>query len=424
MLDVQLLRKDLDHVIAQLARRGYTLDKDQWTQLEEQRKSLQVKTQELQQQRNAKSKSIGIAKGKGEDIAPLLKEVSSFGDALKQNEQKLAELQTQIKDLLLGMPNLPDESVPDGKDENDNVVSSSWGEPAKFDFEPLDHVDLGEKNGWMDAERAAKISGSRFTVLSGPLARLHRAIAQFMLDLHVDNHNYTEVIPPVLVNAEAMTGTGQLPKFADDAFITEGENSKYLIPTAEVPLTNLVAGEILEESQLPIRFTAHSLCFRKEAGSYGKDMRGMIRQHQFEKVELVQIVKPEDSMQALEELTGHAEKVLQLLKLPYQRLTLCTGDMGFGACKTFDLEVWLPGQNQYREVSSCSNTQDFQSRRMQARYRNKETGKPELVHTLNGSGMAIGRTMIAVMENYQDAEGNIHVPDILQKYMGGMTVLK
>lgn len=422
MLDPQLLRNDLAGTAEKLRRRGYHLDVDAWQKLEAARKEWQVKAEQLQNRRNVISKSIGQAKARGEDIQPLLDEVASIGDALKQAQQELESVQQQIRALMLDMPNLPDDSVPVGKDESENVELRRWGQPPEFDFSVRDHVALGEVNGWMDAESAAKLSGSRFTVLAGPLARLHRALAQFMLDTHTSQHGYTEYYVPYLVNAEAMTGSGQLPKFADDAFITEDE--RYLIPTAEVPLTNLVANEIIAADKLPLKMTAHTPCFRREAGSYGKDTRGMIRQHQFEKVEMVQIANPETSFQALEEMTGHAEAILQKLELPYRVVVLCTGDMGFSAARTHDLEVWLPGQDTYREISSVSNCTDFQARRMKARFRPAEGGKPQLVHTLNGSGLAVGRTLIAVMENYQNEDGSITVPAVLRPYLGGQEILR
>jgi seryl-tRNA synthetase len=425
MLDPVLLRTQLADTAARLKTRGYDLDTAAVEALEAERKQLQTRTQELQAERNARSKNIGKAKAAGEDIAPLLAEVAGLGEQLKSNEQALAEVQGKLSDLALGMPNLPHDSVPVGKDENDNVEQSRWGEPRTFDFEVKDHVELGERHGWLDGEAGAKLSGARFTVMRGGLARLHRALAQFMIDLHTTEHGYTECNVPVLVNPESMQGTGQLPKFEDDLFATEvGESKRYLIPTAEVPLTNLVRDTIVEADALPMCMTAHSACFRAEAGSYGKDVRGMIRQHQFEKVELVQITRPDESYDALEALTGHAETVLRKLGLPYRKMLLCTGDMGFGAAKTYDLEVWLPSQQTYREISSCSNCVDFQARRMQARWRNPETGKPELVHTLNGSGLAIGRCLIAVMENYQQDDGSIEVPEALRPYMGGLERLQ
>ncbi|MGA7297387.1 MAG: serine--tRNA ligase [Rhodanobacteraceae bacterium] len=421
MLDPGLLRGQLTATAAQLQRRGYTLDTAAFESLEAERKQLQTETQELQAERNSRSKGIGQAKARGEDIQPLLAEVAGLGEKLKANEQALADVQSRISDIALGIPNLPDDSVPDGADESANVEQSRWGEPRAFDFEVRDHVELGERHGWLDAETGAKLSGARFTVMRGQLARLHRALAQFMLDLQTGEHRYLECNVPLLVNSESMQGTGQLPKFADDLFATEvGDTQRYLIPTAEVPLANLLRDEIVEVEQLPLRLAAHTPCFRAEAGSYGRDVRGMIRQHQFEKVELVQMTRPDQSMAALEELVGHAEAVLQKLGLPYRKMLLCTGDMGFGAAKTYDLEVWLPSQKTYREISSCSNCTDFQARRMQARWRNPDTGKPELLHTLNGSGLAVGRCLIAVMENNQNEDGSITVPEALRPYMGGL----
>ncbi len=422
MLDPRLLRNDLESVAAQLARRGFQLDTDKITTLEAQRKSLQVAAQELQNQRNSHSKSIGKAKAAGEDIQPLLAEVASLGDRLKQTQEALNQVQAELGAITLGIPNIPHESVPDGKDEEDNREERRWGEPPQFDFEAKDHVDLGIENGLLDAEAAAKLTGSRFTVMSGPLARMHRALIQLMLDTHIQ-HGYTEAYVPYLVNSDSLRGTGQLPKFEEELFKLQGEHEYYLIPTAEVPLTNLVRDVIIDADEMPRRYVAHTPCFRSEAGSYGKDTRGMIRQHQFEKVELVQIVRAEDSFDALEQLTSHAEAILQKLELPYRVVTLCTGDIGFSATKTYDLEVWLPGQGKYREISSCSNFVDFQARRLQARWRNPETSKPELVHTVNGSGLAVGRTLVAVMENYQDAEGRVRVPEALRPYMGGIEVI-
>jgi seryl-tRNA synthetase len=418
MLDPVLLRAHLADTAARLKTRGYGLDVAAVESLEADRKRLATETQELQALRNARSKAIGQAKAKGEDVAPIMAEVAGIGDRLKANEAALAEVQQKLSAMALGIPNLPHESVPVGKDESENIEVLRWGTPRTFDFPAKDHVELGARHGWLDGEAGAKLSGARFTVLRGQLAHLHRALAQFMLDLHTREHGYTECNVPLLVSPETMQGTGQLPKFEDDLFATTvGETRRYLIPTAEVSLTNLVRDSILEADALPMRLTAHTPCFRAEAGSYGKDVKGMIRQHQFEKVELVQIVEPSKSYDALEELTGHAERVLQLLELPYRKVQLCTGDMGFAAAKTYDLEVWLPSQNTYREISSCSNCTDFQARRMQARWRNPATGKPELVHTLNGSGLAVGRTLIAVMENYQNADGSITVPEALQRYM-------
>jgi len=423
MLDPRLLRTDLAHVAAQLARRGFELDTGRFEALEARRKELQIQTQELQNQRNTRSKSIGRAKAAGEDIAPLRAEVAELGDRLKAAEAELAALQDEVREISLGLPNIPHESVPDGRDESDNREERRWGEPPAFDFEPKDHVDLGVPTGCMDFDAASKLTGARFVVLSGRLARLHRALIQFMLDIHTSEHGYTEVYVPFLVNADSLFGTGQLPKFEADLFKVPGEKDFYLIPTAEVPVTNLVRDVIVEPDDMPRKWVAHTPCFRSEAGSYGKDTRGMIRQHQFEKVELVQAVRPEDSFAALEKLTGHAEVILQRLGLPYRVVTLCTGDLGFSSSKTYDLEVWLPGQQKYREISSCSNFQDFQARRLQARWRNPETGKPELLHTLNGSGLAVGRTLVAVMENYQQTDGRIRIPDALWPYMGGAEML-
>ncbi|MBK1717934.1 serine--tRNA ligase [Thiocystis violacea] len=423
MLDPRLLRTDLDRVAEQLARRGLKLDKGRFEALETERKGLQIQVQERQNERNTRSKAIGKAKAAGQDIEPLLAEVSDLGERLKAAESRLNEIQQEVSEISLGLPNLPDASVPDGRDESDNREERRWGEPPAFDFAPKDHVDLGAINGWMDFDLAAKVTGSRFVVLSGPMARLHRALIQFMLDTHTTEHGYTETYVPYLVNADSLRGTGQLPKFEADLFKVPGERDLYLIPTAEVPVTNLVRDVILEADAVPRKWVAHTPCFRSEAGSYGKDTRGMIRQHQFEKVELVQIVRPEDSFQALEELTGHAESILQRLGLAYRVVTLCTGDLGFSSRKTYDLEVWLPGQQAYREISSCSNFGDFQARRLQARWRNPETGKPELAHTLNGSGLAVGRTLVAVLENYQQADGSIRIPEVLRPYMGGQDCL-
>jgi len=425
MLDPKLLRSDLDTVVEKLRIKNYELDASSFSQLEERRKSLQVDTQNLQGERNSRSKAIGAAKAKGEDIQPLLDEVAQLGDQLKAAEGELGELQDKLDDLLLGIPNIPDDSVPAGNSEDDNEEVLRWGEPPVFDFEPRDHIDLGQALGGMDFERAARLSGARFVTMTGSLVTMHRALIQFMINQHILEHGYTETYTPYLVNEASLTGTGQLPKFKQDLFHIDSENHNlYLIPTAEVPVTNFVAESIVEAEQMPLRFVAHTPCFRSEAGSYGKDTRGMIRQHQFEKVELVQIVKPGDSMAALEELTGHAETILQLLGLAYRKVVLCGGDLGFASTKTYDLEVWFPGQNTYREISSCSNMTDFQARRMKARWRNPETGKPELVHTLNGSGLAVGRTLIAIMENYQQADGSIKIPDVLLPYMHGMTEIR
>ncbi len=424
MLDPQLLRQDIENVAARLERRGFRLDIEAYQALEAERKSIQIKVQELQQQRNERSKLIGKAKASGEDIQPLLEAIADLGNIQKQSEQSLNDVLSRQNEILNSAPNLPDPAVPVGKDEADNVEIRSWGKPAEFDFEVKDHVDLGSALGGMDAEAAAKLSGSRFTLLRGGIANMHRALSQFMLDTHTREHEYTEVYVPYLVGPEAMYGTGQLPKFADDAFATTDEIPRYLIPTSEVPMTNLVAGEILTAKELPLKMTALTPCFRREAGSYGRDTRGMIRQHQFEKVEMVQIVAPDNADAALEQMTGHAEAILQKLELPYRVMLLCTGDMGFAAEKTHDLEVWLPGQQAYREISSCSRCGDFQARRMKARWRNPESGRPELVNTLNGSGLAVGRTLIAVLENYQQADGTILIPDVLRPYMGGQEFLK
>jgi len=423
MLDPKLLRSDLEAVAARLSQRGFDLDTRRIAELEAERKALQVKTQELQNERNTSSKAIGQAKAKGEDAQPLMDKVASLKQELEQCENRLSELQRELDEILMGVPNLPHESVPPGRSEEDNVEVRKWGEPRRFDFEPKDHVDVGAALGGLDFETAAKITGSRFAVMSGPVARLHRALLQFMLDTHTAEHGYTETYVPFLVNADSLRGTGQLPKFEEDLFKLRGEQEYYLIPTAEVPVTNIVRDEIVEAEAMPRQFVAHTPCFRSEAGSYGRDTRGMIRQHQFEKVELVQVVRPEESYQVLEQLTGHAEAILQKLGLPYRVMALCAGDMGFSAAKTYDLEVWLPAQNTYREISSCSNFEDFQARRMKARWRNPETGKPELVHTLNGSGLAVGRTLVAVLENYQQADGSVAVPEALQPYMGGRTTI-
>ena len=425
MLDPSLLRQDPAALAERLrATRGFELDAAAVERLEAARKRIQVRTQELQNLRNTRSKAIGQAKARGEDASALLAEVAGFGDELKASEAELDGIRAELDAIVLGIPNLPDESVPAGKDESDNVEQARWGTPRSFDFKVLDHVELGARHGWLDGDAGAKLSGARFTVLRGQLARLHRALAQFMLDLHVGEHGYEETNVPLLVNADSMRGTGQLPKFEDDLFSTEvGEGEaasrRYLIPTSEVPLTNIVRDGIVDAARLPLRMAAHSLCFRAEAGSHGRDTRGMIRQHQFEKVELVSVTRPGESDAEHERMTRCAETVLEKLGLPYRKVLLCTGDMGFAARKTWDLEVWLPSQDTYREISSCSNCGDFQARRMQARWRNPETGKPELLHTLNGSGVAVGRALIAVMENYQQADGSIEVPAVLRPYMGG-----
>ncbi|EWS97257.1 seryl-tRNA synthetase [Pseudoalteromonas sp. SCSIO_11900] len=431
MLDSKYLRQDVEQTAARLAARGYELDVAVVTELEEKRKTLQVKTQELQSQRNASAKAIGQAKAKGEDAQPLLDAVANLGSELDAAKAEQDEVLEAIKQIALAIPNLPDESVPEGADEDDNVEILTWGTPKKYDFEVKDHVDVGQDLNGLDFEMGVKISGARFTVMRGQVARMHRALTQYMLDTHIDKNGYTEMYVPYLVNSASLYGTSQLPKFAGDLFHTlglvndDGEQQAgfSLIPTAEVPLTNSARDEIYEESDLPIRLTAHTPCFRSEAGSYGRDTRGLIRQHQFDKVELVQLVKPEDSMQALEELTGHAEQILQALELPYRKVILCMGDMGFGAAKTYDLEVWLPAQDTYREISSCSNMVDFQARRMQARFRREGAKKPELLHTLNGSGLAVGRTLVAILENYQQADGSVEVPEVLRPYMGGLEVI-
>ena len=423
MLDPKLFRAQLEETAVRLAKRGFKLDTARIAALEAERKEVQVRTQALQNDRNTRSKAIGKAKAAGEDVAPLMAEVADLGEQLKQGEARLEMLQSELNDILLGVPNIPHSSVPAGKDENDNVEVRRWREPRSFDFTPKDHVDLGAALGMLDFETAAKIAGARFSVMSGLLARLHRALIQFMLDLHTGEHGYTETYVPYLVNADSLRGTGQLPKFEADLFKLSGEQNYYLIPTAEVPVTNIVRDVIVEADAMPRKFVAHTPCFRSEAGSYGKDTRGMIRQHQFEKVELVQIVRPQDSYDALEQLTGHAEAVLQRLGLPYRVMALCSGDMGFSSAKTYDLEVWLPGQQKYREISSCSNFEDFQARRLQARWRNPDAGKPELAHTLNGSGLAVGRTLVAIMENYQDKNGRIQIPEVLHTYMGGVTTI-
>jgi seryl-tRNA synthetase len=424
MLDPQLLRADPESAARALAPRGYDLDVEAWRDLEVRRKDLQMRSQELQNQKNQSAKSIGQAKSRGEDIQPLLDEVRHLGEKLSQAEAEFNAVRDRQQAWLMEMPNIALADVPEGVDENDNLEIRKWGDIPEFDFEPRGHVELGENNGMIDAQSAAKLAGSRFVVLKSSLSRMHRALAQFMLDVHTRDHGYTELYLPYLVNPETMTGTGQLPKFGDDAFATTDTPPRYLIPTAEVPMTNMVAGEIIESGDLPLRFTSQTPCFRREAGSYGKDTRGIIRQHQFEKVELVQITRPEESFAALDQLTAHAESILQRLKIPYRTVILCTGDMGFSAAKTHDIEAWLPGQGTYREISSCSVCTDFQARRMKARWRNPDTGKPELVHTLNGSGLAVGRTLIAGMENYQQQDGTIHVPEVLQPYMHGLEVIK
>ena len=423
MLDAKQLRTDIDNIATQLAKRGFTLDIATLNALEDQRKAIQVKTQELQNERNTRSKSIGQAKARGEDIAPLLAAVSQLGNDLDAAKAEQDEVLAKINDIASAIPNLLDESVPMGKDEDDNVEVKRWGTPKTFDFEVKDHVDLGlALDKGLDFESGAKLAGTRFTVMRGKIAKLHRALAQFMLDIHTEQHGYQEMYVPYLVNANSLYGTGQLPKFGEDLFHTDLSGKKFsLIPTSEVPLTNMYRDEIVDEAELPIKMTAHTPCFRSEAGSGGRDIRGLIRQHQFDKVEMVQLVKPENSFTALDELTGHAEAILEKLELPYRTMALCSGDVGFSATKTFDLEVWLPAQNTYREISSCSNMGAFQARRMQARFRNSETNKPELLHTLNGSGLAVGRTLVAVLENYQQADGSIDIPTALQPYMNGLT---
>ncbi len=425
MIDIQLLRNNIERVVDALAARGTEFDPAAFTALETERKRLQTHTQELQARRNALSKQIGMLKAKGEDASGVMAEVGGLGDELKANEAALAEVLERVNALVSGLPNVPHESVPRGRDESDNVEVLRWGTPRSFDFEPRDHVDLGAALGGLDFETAVKLAGSRFALMRGDLARLHRALAQFMLDVHTREHGYTEVYVPYLVNRASMFGTGQLPKFEDDLFaVPRGEDGQfYLIPTSEVPVTNIVRGELLAPESLPMKFVGHTPCFRSEAGSYGKDTRGMIRQHQFDKVELVRIEHPDHSWAALEELVGHAEAILRKLELPYRKIVLCTGDMGFSAAKTYDLEVWLPAQNTYREISSCSNCGDFQARRMQARVRNAQ-GKNELVHTLNGSGLAVGRTLVAVLENGQQADGSVRIPQALVPWMGGVEVLE
>lgn len=425
MLDAKQLRSDLDNIATQLAKRGFTLDTATLTALEEKRKAIQVKTQELQNERNTRSKSIGQAKARGEDIAPLLAAVSQLGDELDAAKAEQDEVLAKINDIASAIPNLLDESVPTGADEDDNVELKRWGTPREFNFEVKDHVDLGYGiDKGLDFESGAKLAGTRFAVMRGNIAKLHRALAQFMLDVHTEEHGYQEMYVPYMVNAASLYGTGQLPKFGEDLFHTDLSGKNFsLIPTSEVPLTNMYRDEIVDEADLPIKMTAHTPCFRSEAGSGGRDIRGLIRQHQFDKVEMVQLVKPENSFDALEELTGHAETILEKLELPYRTMVLCSGDVGFSATKTFDLEVWLPAQNTFREISSCSNMGAFQARRMQARFRNSETNKPELLHTLNGSGLAVGRTLVAILENYQQEDGSITIPTVLQPYMKGLTTI-
>ncbi len=423
MLDPKLVRGSMETVAAQLKKRGVVLDIAKFNTLEDKRKQLQVKMQDLQNERNVRSKEVGIAKASGKNVDEALKSLKELSDSLKKVEEEFAAIQVELDDYLARIPNVTHESVPEGKSEEDNVVVRTIGEPKKFSFTPKDHVELGAKHGLMDFETAAKITGARFVVLRGAMAKLQRALSQFMLDLHINEHGYQEIYVPSMVNATSMYGTGQFPNLKEDVFSVNGVNEYYLIPTSEVPVTNTMRDQILAEDQLPLKYVCYSSCFRSEAGSYGKDIKGMLRQHQFEKVELVQIVKPDMSWQALEELTGHAETVLKRLELPYRVVTLCTGDVGFSSAKTYDLEVWLPGQQCYREISSCSNMEAFQARRMKARFRDA-AGKIELVHTLNGSGLAIGRTLIAVVENYQDELGRIHIPSALQPYMGGLKVIE
>ena len=424
MLDPKLIRSDLNEVAEQLKKRNFILDVEVLENLEGKRKACQVATESFQNERNTKSRSIGKAKSAGEDIQPLLDEVAGLGEKLDAAKADLAEVQQQIDTIIMGIPNLLHDSVPVGKNEDDNVEIRRWGEPKSFDFEVKDHVDLGVANSWLDFETASKLTGSRYVVMHGQMAKLHRALTQFMLDVHTTEHGYTEVYVPYIVNSDSLRGTGQLPKFEEDLFCVDKEAGHYLIPTAEVPVTNIARDEILDASQVPMKMTSHTPCFRSEAGSYGKDTRGMIRQHQFDKVEMVQLVSADKAWDALEELTSHAEAILQKLELPYRTVTLCSGDVGFSAAKTYDLEVWLPGQQAFREISSCSCFGDFQARRMQARWRNPETGKPELLNTVNGSGLAVGRTLVAVLENYQQADGSILIPEALKPYMGGLEKLQ
>ena len=424
MLDPRTIRQELTATAEQLRIKGFELDVPAIESLESRRKALQVQTEELQAERNTRSKAIGKAKAAGEDIQPLLNAVASLGDQLDEKKTALDNVQAELNDILMAVPNIPDASVPPGASEDDNVEVRRWGDPTELSFEAKDHVDLASPSGLMNFEAAAKITGARFVALRGDMARLHRALVQFMLDVHTQEHGYQEVYVPYIVNRDSLTGTGQLPKFEEDLFRLNDDRGFYLAPTAEVPVTNLVRDEIVPAEEMPWRFVCHTPCFRSEAGSHGKDTRGMIRQHQFDKVELVQMVKPEDSWQALEDLTGHAENILQKLGLPYRVVSLCGGDLGFASARTYDLEVWLPGQCKYREISSCSNFLDFQARRMQARWRNPGTGKPELLHTLNGSGLAVGRTMVALLENYQQSDGAVLVPQALQSYMGGLTRLE
>jgi seryl-tRNA synthetase len=423
MLDPKLIRSNPEAVAEALKKRGFELDVDSLKALEEERRVIQEKTQTLQQERNSRSKNIGKAKAAGEDIAPLLKEVENLKQALASAEESLSSIQDKTEAILSGVPNIPADEVPTGETEDDNVEVRTWGTPKSFDFEVTDHVDLGAALNGLDFDTASKLTGSRFAVMSGDVASLHRALTQFMLNTHIHQHGYKEVYVPYIVNADSLYGTGQLPKFADDLFKLDDDRDFYLIPTAEVPVTNIMRNEIIENADLPVQFVCHTPCFRSEAGSHGRDTRGMIRQHQFEKVELVQFVRPEESDAALESLTGHAEAILQALELPYRTVILCGGDIGFSSAKTFDIEVWVPSQEKYREISSCSSFRDFQARRMKARYRNPETGKPELLHTVNGSGLAVGRTLIAVLENYQQADGTVVIPEVLRPYMGGKEVI-
>ena len=423
MLDPKLLRTDAEALAAALKKKNFILDVELVNALDVKRRDLQKETEKLQNERNVRSKMIGKAKAAGEDVTPLLADVANLGNSLDENKNALAAVQEEFNDILMRIPNLPQEIVPEGKDESGNVEMHRWGTPRKFDFEIQDHVAVGEKLESMDFATASKLTGSRFVVMQGGIARMHRALIQFMLDTHGNKHGYNEVYVPYIVNRDSLLGTGQLPKFAEDLFRLEGENEYYLIPTAEVPVTNIVRDTIVAADKMPLKFVCHTPCFRSEAGSYGRDTRGMIRQHQFEKVELVQMVRPEDSDAALEELTSHAEYILQSLELPYRAMLLCGGDMGFSAARTIDLEVWLPSQDCYREISSCSTFGDYQARRMQARWRNPETGKPELLHTVNGSGLAVGRTLVAILENYQNADGSVTVPDVLRPYMGGLEAL-
>ena len=423
MLDPKIYRTDIETVARRLKTKGFTLDVAAISMLEERRKSLQVQTEALQSERNIKSKSIGRAKANGEDITPLLADVANLGGELDEHKSLLDEVQVELNEILMAIPNVPDEDVPEGKSEDDNLEVYAWGDIPEFEFEPKDHVDLAAKSTRLNFDVAAKITGTRFMTLRGGVAAMHRALIQFMLDVHIQEHGYEEVYVPYIVNRDSLFGTGQLPKFEEDLFKVSDERELYLIPTAEVPVTNIVRNEIVDSAEMPLQFVCHSPCFRSEAGSYGKDTRGMIRQHQFEKVELVQMVRPEDSDEMHEQLTQHAENILQKLGLPYRKVILCGGDLGFAAAKTYDLEVWLPGQNKYREISSCSNFRDFQARRMQARWRNPETGKPELLHTLNGSGLAIGRTLVAVLENYQQADGSVRIPQALQPYLYSISEL-